>query len=422
LKYLGSLKKSLWTLTEIGIAPFTVLIATPFLLKFLGVDIFAQYIFAKTIVSMGSLVSMTMNEAVTKEIAINPNNKEKKHILNSIKASITITTISIFIILIIFLPIFWRFFPLFFIKIGDQKTLHLILIFALFLIYCEQIDGIFSGALKGLENFKQSALLELIARAINLSLCLYISYKYKDLYKLLEILLFSSLLRIFLKVVILSRLIRGFTFIFGWDKKIFFNLLNFGKWNWLQLIGGSLEENGNRLLLASMVGPEALTIYSISNTLTRTVHLIPFSCLYWIFPKASKLSTNNKYIPRNFLKKSISANIIISLPLGFLLLILGKHILSLWISPEFASENYLFFILISIYWIIYSFYPSSYFLLLGFGKQKLLGLIDIFGCLVSIIFSYIGINIFGIYGIFIGKYLSAIISFKQIQSANKLSD
>ena len=132
------------------------------------------------------------------------------------------------------------------------------------------------------------------------------------------------------------------------------------------------------------------------------------------------LSSNHKYIPIDFYKKSIKANLFISLSLGLFMVFLGKQLLSLWISPDFASENYLFFILLSISWIFISLYISTHNLLLGFGREKLLGLINFYGGLLSILISYIGINIFGIYGMIFGKLIIVIILFKQIPSTKKI--
>ena len=421
MKYLNSIKKSFWSLVEHTTSPFVTLISTPLLLKFLGVEIYAQYMFVKTLVSMGSIISLTMNQAVTKEISINSNNKEKKNnILNSIRSSITITTLSILLILIIFLPISWNSFPLIFVKIGNKETLHQILIFSLILIYFEQIDCIFSGALKGLDNFRLSAILEFLTRISTLTFSIYFAYLYKDLYKLLDILLLFNFLRLLFKGIMLSRLIGGFVIFFGWNKRIILNLLHFGKWNWIQTIGGTLESSGNRLILASVLGSEGFTIYSICNALSQVIFLVPSAALYWIFPKASMLSSNNKYIPIDFYNKSINANLFISLSLGLFMIFLGKQLLSLWISPAFASENYLFFILLSISWIFISLYISTHNLLLGFGKEKLLGLINFFGGLLSILISYIGINIFGIYGMIFGKLILAVILSKQIPSTKKI--
>lgn len=421
MRYLNSIKKSFWSLAENASYPFLGLISTPLLLKFLGVDIFAQYIFVKTLVATGSIITITMSEAVTKEISMNLNNVEdKEKIFNSIKSSITITTLSILLITIIFFPICWKFFPILFSKIGNPETIHLILIFSVLLIYFEQIDGIFSGSLKGLNKFKISAILELVSRVITLSLCLYTAYFYKDLYKILQILVYCNFLRFSLKGLLLSRIVGRYIICFGWNKEIILSLLNFGKWHWIQLIGGTLESNGNRLILASVLGSEALTIYSVLNSLSQIIFLVPSASLYWIFPKASKLSTNNKYIPKSFYKKSIIANILISLPTGFFMIAIGKQIISLWIGIDFATENYLFFILISISWTILSFYVATHYLLLGFGKEKLLGLINIYGGILSVIVTYLGITIFGIYGIIFGKFALIISLFKQVPTSKNL--
>ncbi len=421
MRYLNSIKKSFWSLAENASYPLLGLISTPLLLKFLGVDIFAQYIFVKTLVATGSLITITMGEAVTKEISVKLNSKDiKENIFNSIKSSISITTISIILISIIFFPICWKIFPILFFKIGDPETIHLILIFTIMLIYFEQLDGIFAGSLKGLNNFKVSAILELVSRVITLALCLYASYIYKDLFKILQILLFCNFLRFSIKGLILSRILGGFIICFGWNKQVILSLLNFGKWHWIQLIGGTLESNGNRLILASVLGPEALTIYSILNSLSQIIFLVPSATLYWIFPKASKLSTNDKYIPKGFYKKSIIANILISLPLGLFMVIAGKQIISLWIGLDFAVENYLFFILMSISWTILSLYVATHYLLLGFGKEKLIGLINIYGGILSVLVSYLGITLFGVYGIILGKFALIISLFKQVPTTRNL--
>ena len=60
---------------------------------------------------MGSIVILTMHNAITKEVSINLNSKaKKKNILNSIKSSISLSTISLLISLIVFFQYFGIYF------------------------------------------------------------------------------------------------------------------------------------------------------------------------------------------------------------------------------------------------------------------------------------------------------------------------
>ena len=56
MKYFNSIQKSFWSLMENIISPALAAIATPLFLKFLGIEIFAQYILVKTFVAMGGIV------------------------------------------------------------------------------------------------------------------------------------------------------------------------------------------------------------------------------------------------------------------------------------------------------------------------------------------------------------------------------
>lgn len=421
MKYFKSIKKSYWSLIENLSSPAITALLTPFFLKFLGIDIFAQYILVKTIIAMGGIVSFGMNQSITKIISLYSNSKNSKILhKKAIRSSITVSIFSLIFILIFIFPLSWEIMPSLFNKIGDKNLIQSLLVFALMQLYLEQIDSIFVGALRGLEQFKLSAKLEFITRIVTMFSSLFVAYLTKDLFIVLKISLISNLMRVLFKGVILSKVVGSIVIIPGWDYQILKRLINFGKWNWLQYIGSVIENSGNKMIIASMLGPEALAIYTICSTLAQVIFLVPSSSLYWIFPKASKLSKENRYIPVPFYDKSTIANLFISIPLGFFIILFGKKILSIWISPEFADKNYLFFILISSSWLITSLFVSTHNLLLGYGEEKYLGKTNFLAGICSCLATSIFLNIFNIYGLVLGRIMWTIIEFRKVFYVRKI--
>ena len=193
MKYFKSIKKSYWSLIENLSSPAITALSTPFFLKFLGIDIFAQYILVKTIVAMGGTVSFGMNQSITKLISLYANNKNSRiQQIKAIRGSITVSLFSFLLILVFVFPLSWEFLPSFFNKIGGKNLIQLLLVFALIQLYLEQIDSIFVGALRGLEYFGLSAKLEFITRILTMISILFAAYLTKDLLIVLKINLVSN--------------------------------------------------------------------------------------------------------------------------------------------------------------------------------------------------------------------------------------
>ncbi len=93
--------------------------------------------------------------------------------------------------------------------------------------------------------------------------------------------------------------------------------------------------SSDNIVLARILGPEAVTQYSISSRLFNQVTMVSFILLSPLWPAYGEaLARQDTAWIRKTLRRSIAISIGISVPLGIFLVVFGTRILHLWVGPK----------------------------------------------------------------------------------------
>lgn len=402
-------KKGIWSLLENIAYPVMMLGLTPVYLKALGVDQYALWILLNTLISLGGICNVGMVGAVTREVAIFFNKNNKRHAQLIIRVGLTITLVTT-LAFSIFAKSISNYFEINLIaNFSNVEIINTVLNYSLILLALEQCDSVFSSAMKGWDRFDLAAKSEISMKFIILiSGSLMVWYTH-DILMLIYIFLVFTALRLSVKCIILSRLVGPKIFIPTWDNELAIDLLKFGKWSWLQNIGGVFYSGGDRAIISALLGSTSLVGYTVCLQLSQQIHSIPAAALNWIFPEAARMSSSNPKLPERFLRNSIVSNILLTLVVSIPLLLFGDLFLTIWISKDVANDfNVLFLALIAAN-IILSLNISAHYILMGFNKQAGIALTNIFGGVLGLILMYMAIPEFGLIGAVYGRIFFAII-------------
>lgn len=390
--------KVLPPIIEQFINPICIFIITPLILNHLGKQNYGNWILLITIVSFSQLICGGCSAWIAKIIAEQraTSDDSNQGAIRQIAYNLSVIMIS-FLILIVFI---WLSISIFNEASENASFLYAIAVCGFF----QEIDNLFSGVLKGFERFNISCFFEVVTRILWASLVIYGIYENDILYY--TCLAFA--LKGTLKYILVCLNING-TFIYpDFNKSGIVNLLNESKWMFLQLTGGISLSLFDRLAIPLILSVSKLSSYVPCLQLAQLMFTLSASANQILLPMFARMKASNTF-PSNCFFKIQLVSLVSALPC-LVLLFFGYDILSIWISPTFASDNYKLMQILSISYILLSMMTSFHFLLLGLGKSKLVANLNLIAGLTLAISTLIAAH-YGLYAISIVKIIYPIFQF-----------
>jgi O-antigen/teichoic acid export membrane protein len=153
-------------------------------------------------------------------------------------------------------------------------------------------------------------------------------------------------------------------------------LLGFSPFMFIESAAINLFQQFDRLLVALMLGPAASGIYSVATGVGLRMSIIAGSVTEVLLPYASrKHSLGEKHKLENIVLKVTRYISLMAALVGGLLIIWMKELLTVWISPQYAEANALFFCVIILAYSILSLSRPAHQTLVGLGKVRFTSLV-----------------------------------------------
>ncbi|EJJ1041415.1 hypothetical protein NIN80_004861, partial [Salmonella enterica subsp. enterica] len=176
----------------------------------------------------------------------------------------------------------------------------------------------------------------------------------------------------------------------------------------LQLTGGISLGLFDRLVIPLILSVNKLSSYVPCLQLVQLMFTISASANQILLPMFARMKASNTF-PSNCFFKIQLVSLSSALPC-LVLLFFGYDILSIWISPAFASENFKLMQILSISYILLSMMTSFHFLLLGLGKSKLVANLNLIAGLTLAASTLIAAH-YGLYAISVVKIIYPLFQF-----------
>lgn len=398
-----------WAIFEYGSYPLLLLISTPWFLRQLGTEQYGHWMLLTAVVSFGGVLNSGTGASTVKAISAGIGRKEPHFSSRAVNASVAIAMLGGGGLALIVFSTFWMGASAFLEKMGDPELVRLTGMAAAVIIWLEQLDNVFSSAMKGAEQFGAAARVEIISKTTQIVAAAIILYKVPTLAALYSTLLAVAILRLAAKIVVTRRLL-------GLAKlrpsfRHASEILHFAKWGWLQGVGGVLFGVADRMLIGSLLGATSLTYYSIASQLALQVHAVSAAGLSVIFPKVSRsLEDGGAFSLRRFTRITFIGNLLLSTVLAAALLLFGPAFLQIWIGSEAAvpTARLLPWLVIA-YWIL-ALNIVFYYLLLGMGRIRFVSITVVVSGIFAAIVAYLSISSVGLIGAPAGRAAYAIMT------------
>jgi len=411
-KRVASLKRlasPAWAIMEYSSYPLLMFIATPWFLHQLGTEGYGLWMLLTASVGFGGVLNSGTGAATIKAVSAGIGRARSADTERAIRVSLATAILGGGALALLVSSVFWCAGPTVFSRMGDPSSVRLTGVAAAALIWLEQIDNVFSSGMKGAEQFGQAARVEIASKTTQIIASGLILWLWPALWVLYATLLTVAVLRLLAKVVTARRLLGLTNLRPTLDGASV--ILHFAKWGWLQGIGGMLFGVADRMLVGSLLGAASLTYYSIATQLAMQIHAVSAAGLSVIFPKVSrKLQSDGHFSLWRVTKLTMAANFLLSSSLALVLLLLGPALLRAWIGSDSAAPSaQILPLLVISYWLLAQL-VVPYYILLGLGRIRFVGLTVLFCGTVAATAMYFTIASDGLIGAPVGRGIYACLS------------
>jgi O-antigen/teichoic acid export membrane protein len=167
---------------------------------------------------------------------------------------------------------------------------------------------------------------------------------------------------------------------FGWRGGSRFHtrtLASYSSALFVMSLGGYLESRSDEIVIGGFLPVASVTPYNLARRLSGLPQTLTEQFLTLLLPMASEIHAKEKPEQlRSLYIISTRVTLAIFLPIALILVILAKHILTLWIGANYAQYSYLILILVAASLIDTSQWPAG-FVLQGMAKHRPLAIMTI---------------------------------------------
>jgi O-antigen/teichoic acid export membrane protein len=290
--------------------------------------------------------------------------------------------------------------------VANRPKISGILTLALLAVCIQQLDGVFSASLRGLERFRQQALLELSLRSMTTGVVVLVGWLARSLEPVLLPNCIACAASAVVRSLALQRLVpHGRLFAVPRASDIS-RVFAFGSWMWLNAFATAGYGTLDRIIVGRVLGTSAAAEFNVYVQIAQLIHYIPSSLFAFIFPVFSRLSAEaagteliasmyRKYQRLIIGTAGIMTAVVILLHRTLFRAVAGSH----------ANQTHeTAFILLTLSFLLLSCNVAAYYLMLGIGRSKRVSVLTTTAMLAALGLTVVLTPVYGLEGAAIARY------------------
>ena len=385
------------------VQPILMLLTARYLVRTLGISLFGIWILVLAIIGSSGTICTGFGDAAIKYVAVMRGRMDHAGVAQAIHAALIVNAslgLALAFALALLAP--W----------ASRQAFHLnhelgpVFVSALRLGACvlvvRSLSFVFIGALRAFERYEEVTVIMLATRLATAISALSLVYAGYGVGAMLAAVLFCEVGA----VLMLSK--AGTSL---WRQRSRLSALNdwrgmtsFGFFNWIQAISGTLFSQADRLMVAALLGPAALSYYGVCVQCAQPIHGLTAAGSNVLFPHLSARveSHGQDYIQRT-VHRSLRITFICVSGLTLLLIAIGRPFLSFWMGASFAQHAAMPLILVTISFGFLALNIPGHYGLLALGQVRFVTAINVAGCVLSLLVAWMLIPKLGIAGAALGR-------------------
>lgn len=183
------------------------------------------------------------------------------------------------------------------------------------------------------------------------------------------------------------------------QKEIIASMGHFGGYIYLHNMSASFLSQIDRIIISATLGPSALTLYALPNSVAEKTQGIIVSLSGILFPVMSELvKEGNAFRIRSAYHQTMRMIAVLGAAITSTILIFADKTLLFWVGKEIATQStHLIYWLAPTYFLLALFLPTTH-VLAAIGKVKFLGVSSLLMAILNVILLFLLIPHYGITG------------------------
>lgn len=399
---------SIWGSIELFANPLLNLVLVPILFNAYGADGYGGWVYAASTAALGTLGGLGVAGVSTWLVArarIDENGEtfssvlRKIHILTIISFVTGGCLISLFILITTTM------------KVPQPASFSQLFVLVPPLYCAQQFDAVMSGVLRGLDKYRELALVEVSGKVIACVAIWVISLNNFGIEIGLAAFGLVCILNAMGKLVVANFNCRTEC----WreqplDYSQLKSLFNEAKWFWLQGISSVVFSSVDRLIIGSFLGPKLLGTYAIATQI-GSVALLFFSGVFQRLVTAAKRvhTKGDGVAARLFFRKVLTINVIMSIFTTAIVLMSVDFAIALWLGNKSIELPFVNIRYLLLPFLLLTGTVAAHYSLTGFGIFKPVGFLNIVSGSVMLLALVPLVSYFGLRGAAVARGLYAVL-------------
>lgn len=271
-------------------------------------------------------------------------------------------------------------------------------------LWLQSIYQVLSSALKGFELYRPPACITAVTKTATVLAAVVLAMVGFGVVAIMLGTALATAAGVVVMAVEVRRLVPTLDLRYAWDRKICREVFSFGVYTWMQNTAGVIFSQGDKFLIAAMLGPGPVALYTLCTQLAQQVHAIPSAAFNFLFPHVSASSeTNSLERVRKLYRLAVPVNLVVSLGLALPLVLFGRQILTVWMGHSFSRQAYPVLAVLTLAFALLSANIVPHLTLLGLGEVRFPSVLNVAAGAVSLAAAAILMPFWGLLGAAAGR-------------------
>lgn len=409
----------LGTIVRTGLTFLTI----PVLIRLLGVEEYGLWTLVSSVLGILTLaqggLAVSTTVFLSKDIATNDRQEISQTLSVTATAMLILATLAALILLVGSRTIV-NLFP----NLASTQSLVAIsaLQFGGLVIWSRLLQQIFVGIEQAYQRYGLMNLLNTLEVVIsNLGMVAIAIYWNGKTLALMQWQVVTSILMLIIHIRASLTLVDRVKLQFIWNRHKGLEIARYSIATWFTSIGSALFQQGDRLIVGSVLGTELLGVYAAITSVTMQINVFAALAVQPLLPRLNSLLIGSRTNLEKQIKQAFQLNTIFALGLGGIFLIFTPLIINFLFGANATAQYTLAFRLATIIYSFYSINVVGYYVLLGIGAANISLIIVFSSGIISLFLIFVGAIQFNLLGAiianvgFLGTFLCNFSAMKRLK-------
>jgi len=379
--------------------PAIMLMATPAMLRHLGVAAYGVWLVANAAIGAGSIVSSGFGDAVIQRIAALRSTR-KSNAIRSVVANMLAINLVLSGVLA---SLLFMLVPLAAARISQQDpVLQTSCLWSLrigsLLIVIKSVESVFISAQRAFEEYARAVQIGVATRLLTIAAAVALAYRGDGVAAIMAA----------TAVIAAGGMAAQWAALRGlgievlrpaFDREVLRDLASFGAFSWMQAISGVFFSQADRLVLGVAIGASAVSYYGVCVQMAQPIHGLTAAGLHFLFPYLSReYARGDASAMRRPILLALSLNVLSAVGLSAMLLIFGNAILRHWMGQAFANFAPSLLPLLAIAFGLLALNVTGHYALLALGRVRLVTAFNVEGGVAMLAAMFLLVPRYGVSG------------------------